>query len=533
MGTISKINQNKKVEAAGLKEGQGATFYFAGFKGDFFTAIPNEVFDVLMPILGEAELKVLMYIYRRTIGFGKNFDAISLEQFTDGIRRKDGSILDNGTGLSRPSVLKGIALLLEKELIWTEKRYGENGKSQVTIYGVRLAEDRNATFKADFANQKTYSMSEYSSKNYDENAANPVFQRGKESLPHHHNRSKEILPLTVDRGKKLLPLEANIGKESLIEGVKIVAKESKNSLPNGVKNLNPQHESKQNNSKQEIDNNKQAVPATVIAPVQVDTLARQIDAVADDYSEVEKELLRFGLPKQTVAKLISQYSAEYLLEKVELVEKRLREDVIKNPPGFLLRAIENDFQPLNTPLLEKSRKFPAVEALLAERLKENEELMEFAKTLPPIRKTNDTSSVAPSVSEPPLVGAASTEGYFPQPVYSDAQLSRPSNYSPILDNAVLEDMLEGATEQGGRNFSSDEVLGAVLDDLRLRLGCPELVVHLQGACLYIQEGPEGFTIAIHLSENWRWKFIGQEGRGAIKIALGWKLGGVCAVAFGG
>ncbi len=54
-----------------------------------FTRVPDEFFR-LLPQLGEAELKVLLYIIRRTYGFGKDRDAISYDQFLRGIRTRAG-----------------------------------------------------------------------------------------------------------------------------------------------------------------------------------------------------------------------------------------------------------------------------------------------------------------------------------------------------------------------------------------------------------------------------------------------------------
>jgi len=65
------------------------------------TQIPDVILDRWMAVLSGAEFKVLLYIARRTYGFGKDSDDISLNQLARGIRRRDGTSLDGGTGLSR------------------------------------------------------------------------------------------------------------------------------------------------------------------------------------------------------------------------------------------------------------------------------------------------------------------------------------------------------------------------------------------------------------------------------------------------
>jgi len=53
---------------------------FQGFRSPNYTQVPDELFDELMSTLSGAELKVLLYIIRRTFGFKKGSDTISLSQ---------------------------------------------------------------------------------------------------------------------------------------------------------------------------------------------------------------------------------------------------------------------------------------------------------------------------------------------------------------------------------------------------------------------------------------------------------------------
>src|SRR5438046_638004 len=78
-------------------------FEFTGFSAPRYTQVPDELFDILLPILTEAELKVTLYIIRRTFGFKKDSDDISFRQLEKGITTKDGKVLDRGTGLSKKS----------------------------------------------------------------------------------------------------------------------------------------------------------------------------------------------------------------------------------------------------------------------------------------------------------------------------------------------------------------------------------------------------------------------------------------------
>ena len=113
-------------------------FHFEGFSSPNGTVVPDDVFDLLMPELTEAELRVLLYIVRRTFGFKKDSDAISLTQMVSGIRTKDGRVLDRGTGMSRRGVMKGVAGLIEKGIITVRKTMSEDGVNQVNVYTLRF-----------------------------------------------------------------------------------------------------------------------------------------------------------------------------------------------------------------------------------------------------------------------------------------------------------------------------------------------------------------------------------------------------------
>lgn len=113
-------------------------FRFQGFSKPTYTIVPDEVFDQLMPHLKEAELRVLLYIIRRTFGFDKDKDSISLRQMTEGIRSKDGRVLDHGTGMSRKAVISGTRGLVEKGIISVRKKTSPENGSETNIYRLRF-----------------------------------------------------------------------------------------------------------------------------------------------------------------------------------------------------------------------------------------------------------------------------------------------------------------------------------------------------------------------------------------------------------
>lgn len=114
-------------------------FTFEGFEPANTTPVPDVLFDELLSVLSGTELKVLLYIIRRTLGFKKTSDGISLSQFTDGIKTRDGRILDQGCGIKkRSTVSKVLQDLIKKGCVESEKGKTDMGDDAVTIYRVHF-----------------------------------------------------------------------------------------------------------------------------------------------------------------------------------------------------------------------------------------------------------------------------------------------------------------------------------------------------------------------------------------------------------
>lgn len=113
---------------------------FPGFSAPTYTQVPDEVFDMVMPFLTGAEIKVLLYIIRRTFGFKKGVDAIGLEQLCHGIVTREGRRLDYGTQLGRTTVGDALRSLREKRVIVARQTVKEDGSPGPTLYALHMAE---------------------------------------------------------------------------------------------------------------------------------------------------------------------------------------------------------------------------------------------------------------------------------------------------------------------------------------------------------------------------------------------------------
>ena len=116
-----------------------------------FTQTPNILFDEIMRDMNESELKVFLAIVRKTFGWKKERDRISLTQIME------------MTGLSRPSVLSGI--------------HGKPGGDSGYVPGTGLVQ------KGLINLYSTPSGSEYEIRVEDTSEVKQVYQSGKETLP--------------------------------------------------------------------------------------------------------------------------------------------------------------------------------------------------------------------------------------------------------------------------------------------------------------------------------------------------------------
>lgn len=127
------VNKNNNNNRKGYK--------FQGIESPNYTQVPNVFLDELMSELTGSELKVLMYITRRTFGFGKKSDNISLNQIANGIIKKDGAVLDKGTGLSKTQIINAINKLVDKNIIVKVKRASKEKGLESTNYSLKFKKD--------------------------------------------------------------------------------------------------------------------------------------------------------------------------------------------------------------------------------------------------------------------------------------------------------------------------------------------------------------------------------------------------------
>ena len=112
---------------------------FKGFYVPNSTQVPDTLFDELLSELSGAELKVVLYVIRRTFGFKRQSDTISINQLLYGITKKSGEVLDRGTGLSKPTLLQALKSLTDRNIILPTRQFDEKGGYMPTEYRLNIA----------------------------------------------------------------------------------------------------------------------------------------------------------------------------------------------------------------------------------------------------------------------------------------------------------------------------------------------------------------------------------------------------------
>ena len=120
----------------------GAVFLESDRLHDGWTKLPHALIDRLPLITTTAELKVILYVLRHTWGF-QDYEGgrrMTLDEFAHGRKRRDGSRMDGGTGLSRNAIKAGVRAAVAHGFLIRESDGRDGGRSSY-IYRLRTRTD--------------------------------------------------------------------------------------------------------------------------------------------------------------------------------------------------------------------------------------------------------------------------------------------------------------------------------------------------------------------------------------------------------
>lgn len=83
---------------------------FSGFMPpvENWSRLPHELIAALPIFETKAELAVVLYILRHTWGFNDDNKKITLDEFENGRKKANGERIDNGVGMTKPSIVDGL-----------------------------------------------------------------------------------------------------------------------------------------------------------------------------------------------------------------------------------------------------------------------------------------------------------------------------------------------------------------------------------------------------------------------------------------
>ncbi len=103
------------------------------------TQVPNVILDRWLAVMSGAKVKVVLYVARRTYGFGRTSDRISVRQMVDGIVKRDGTRLDYGTGLGRSTVIATVDELVREGVLIKHESKAPSGADRAAEVSLNMS----------------------------------------------------------------------------------------------------------------------------------------------------------------------------------------------------------------------------------------------------------------------------------------------------------------------------------------------------------------------------------------------------------
>ncbi len=268
---------------------------FQGFASPNYTMVPDEVFDQLLSELSGAELKVLLYIIRRTFGFKRESDNISLSQMLGGLKSSDGRILDRGVGITKKTLLGALDSLEARNVIIRSRRQSAQRGNEPTAYRLNVL-------------AQTYRQ--HSSANV---TTRPAGSSGTDAeLAGYQASSRKMVP--AGPGViSTLPQEEKIHQ----------GPGAKSTPPPGVVNTPHNKESRET---EHDKHEQQHIPAS---------------SRCETADNVVVALVKLGVTKKIAHELTVRYSKELIHAQIDMLAYRPADD----PPAVLVKAIREDWAP--------------------------------------------------------------------------------------------------------------------------------------------------------------------------------------------
>jgi DNA-binding PadR family transcriptional regulator len=108
-----------------------------------WSRLPHVLINALPIFETKAELSVVLYILRHTWGYGDEEKKITLDEFMNGRKRKDGTRIDSGTGMVKQSIINGLQRAEQHGFI--EVEVDDSDKARIEkFYSLRMSKNHTS-----------------------------------------------------------------------------------------------------------------------------------------------------------------------------------------------------------------------------------------------------------------------------------------------------------------------------------------------------------------------------------------------------
>lgn len=177
-----------------------------------FSHLPHQLIEAFPLFETKAELMVVLYILRHTWGFGDDDKKITVDEFMYGRKRRNGTRIDKGVGMSKPSIIEGLRRAEQHGFIKIETDDSDKGRVK-KFYRLRELSDFFTPEVKEFYPNGKESIPR---------SEKETSRKKKDSVPvgtPRKSKTKTVRPIPVSYGEKsgLTPEELDANAKRLIQ----------------------------------------------------------------------------------------------------------------------------------------------------------------------------------------------------------------------------------------------------------------------------------------------------------------------------
>ena len=177
---------------------------FSGFHPSSanYSRLPHQLIEELHTFTSLAELKIVLYVLRHTWGYQDDYKRITLEEFEHGRKERDGTRIDEGVGMTKPSIIDGIKRAIEHGFLHSHTDETDNARVK-KFYSLTESGLKSFTSEVKESDSSSKETSHRTEKETKERNSKKETKKDSSSLP------EEAAPLISDKEiqSNILPIQ--------------------------------------------------------------------------------------------------------------------------------------------------------------------------------------------------------------------------------------------------------------------------------------------------------------------------------------